>query len=193
MLLHITPLTSQTAFGGQLPYKGSLVSPVVRFHYSPFEYDGRLLRATNHEPRATNFSFGCKCNRNVSFFLLYFTCTRWEQRMTNHSFIYRLSPARRLPLLRWGMNGGACGIISIAVRTSARTKKYFQSTVFEPFSEEHSLLPQHDVIGESRRVEKKCKMCIYSSKQNFDFEGLCKGLLDSPLRIRISWQLTPLG
>ena len=80
----------------------------------------------------------------------------------------------------------ACGIISIAVRTSARTKKYFQSTVFEPFSEEHSPLPQHDAIGESRRVEKKCKMCIYSSKQNFDFEGLCKGLLDSPLRIRIS-------
>ena len=49
------PLTSQTAFGGQLPYKGSLVSPVVRFHYSPFEYNGRLLRATNHEPRATIF------------------------------------------------------------------------------------------------------------------------------------------
>ena len=64
--------------------------------------------------------------------------------------------------------------------------KNIYSTVFEPFSEEHSLLPQHDVIGESRRVEKKCKMCIYSSKQNFDFEGLCKGLLDSPLRIRIS-------
>ena len=41
-------LTSQTVFGGQLPYKGSLVSPVVRFHYSPFEYNGRLLRATNH-------------------------------------------------------------------------------------------------------------------------------------------------
>ena len=54
-------LTSQTAFGGQLPYKGSLVSPVVRFHYSPFEYNGRLLRATNHEPRATAFFLGLRC------------------------------------------------------------------------------------------------------------------------------------
>ena len=27
----LPPLTSQTAFGGQLPYKGSLVQPVVRF------------------------------------------------------------------------------------------------------------------------------------------------------------------
>ena len=27
---------------------------------------------------------------------------------------------------------------------------------------------------------------LRKSKQNFDFEGLCKGLLDSPLRIRIS-------
>ena len=50
------PLTSQTAFGGQLPYKGSLGRPVARFHHSPFEYNGRLLRATNHEPRATIFS-----------------------------------------------------------------------------------------------------------------------------------------
>ena len=48
------PLTSQTAFGGQLPYKGSLVRPAVRFHHSLFEYNGRFLRATNHEPRATN-------------------------------------------------------------------------------------------------------------------------------------------
>ena len=46
------PLTSQTAFGGQLPYKGSLVCPAVRFHHSPFEYNGRLF--TNHESRATN-------------------------------------------------------------------------------------------------------------------------------------------
>ena len=46
------PLTSQTAFGGQLPYKGSLVRPVARFHHSLFEYNGRLLRAMNHEPRA---------------------------------------------------------------------------------------------------------------------------------------------
>ena len=49
------PLTSQTAFGGQLPYKGSLVRPVARFHHIPFEYNGRLLRATSHyffhEPR----------------------------------------------------------------------------------------------------------------------------------------------
>ena len=50
------PLTSQTAFGGQLPYKGSLVRPVARFHHSLFEYSGGLLRATNHEPRATIFS-----------------------------------------------------------------------------------------------------------------------------------------
>ena len=41
------PLTSQTAFGGQLPYKGSLVRPVARFHHSPSEYNGRLLRATS--------------------------------------------------------------------------------------------------------------------------------------------------
>ena len=50
------PLTSQTAFGGQLPYKGSLVRPVARFHHSLFEYNGRLLRATSHEQRATIFS-----------------------------------------------------------------------------------------------------------------------------------------
>ena len=48
-------LTSQTAFGGQLPYKGSLVRSVARFHHILFEYNGRLLRATNHEPRATIF------------------------------------------------------------------------------------------------------------------------------------------
>ena len=41
------PLTSQTAFGGQLPYKGSLVRPAARFDYNPFMYDGRLLRATS--------------------------------------------------------------------------------------------------------------------------------------------------
>ena len=40
-------LTSQTAFGGQLPYKGSLVRPVARFHHIPSEYNGRLLRATS--------------------------------------------------------------------------------------------------------------------------------------------------
>ena len=27
---------------------------------------------------------------------------------------------------------------------------------------------------------------LRKNKQNFDFEGLCKGLLDSPLRIRLS-------
>ena len=32
------PLTSQTAFGGQLPYKGSLVRPAVRFGHSRSEY-----------------------------------------------------------------------------------------------------------------------------------------------------------
>ena len=47
-------LTSQTAFGGQLPYKGSLVRPVARFHHSLFEYNGRLLRATSHEQRITS-------------------------------------------------------------------------------------------------------------------------------------------
>ena len=41
------PLTSQTAFGGQLPYKGSLVRPVARFHHIPSGYNGRLLRATS--------------------------------------------------------------------------------------------------------------------------------------------------
>ena len=41
-------LTSQTAFGGQLTYKGSLVRPVVRFHHSLSEYNGRLLRITSH-------------------------------------------------------------------------------------------------------------------------------------------------
>ena len=50
-------LTSQTAFGGQLPYKGSLVRSVARFHHILFEYNGRLLRATSHEPRATSHDF----------------------------------------------------------------------------------------------------------------------------------------
>ena len=50
------PLTSQTAFGGQLPYKGSLVRPVARFYHSPFWYNGGFLRVTNHELRATAFS-----------------------------------------------------------------------------------------------------------------------------------------
>ena len=40
------PLTSQTAFGGQLPYKGSLVRPVAIFGHSQSEYNGRFLRAT---------------------------------------------------------------------------------------------------------------------------------------------------
>ena len=48
------PLTSQTAFGGQLPYKGSLVRPAVRFGHSQSEYNGKVLRATNYEPRATS-------------------------------------------------------------------------------------------------------------------------------------------
>ncbi|MGN0945868.1 MAG: hypothetical protein ACI4N8_05190 [Megasphaera sp.] len=37
------PLTSQTAFGGQLPYKGSLVRPAARFHHSPFWYNDGFL------------------------------------------------------------------------------------------------------------------------------------------------------
>ena len=44
------PLTSQTAFGGQLPYKGSLVRPAARFGHSQSEYNGKFLRATNNEP-----------------------------------------------------------------------------------------------------------------------------------------------
>ena len=42
-------LTSQTAFGGQLPYKGSLVRPAVIFNHNPFEYNGEFLRVTNQE------------------------------------------------------------------------------------------------------------------------------------------------
>ena len=56
-------LTSQTAFGGQLPYKGSLVQPAVRFGYSLFDYGGMFLRATNHEQRATIFSRAEGCSR----------------------------------------------------------------------------------------------------------------------------------
>ena len=51
-------LTFQTAFGGQLPYKGSLGRPAVIFDHSPFWYydkpfrcyyaDAIGLRATNH-------------------------------------------------------------------------------------------------------------------------------------------------
>ena len=44
------PLTSQTAFGGQLPYKGSLVRPAAIFGHSQSEYNGKVLRATNNEP-----------------------------------------------------------------------------------------------------------------------------------------------
>ena len=46
------PLTSQTAFGGQLPYKGSLVQPVVRFGhtYSCMMVGFYELRITSHEP-----------------------------------------------------------------------------------------------------------------------------------------------
>ena len=43
------PLTSQTAFGGQLPYKGSLARCEIWPYL--FLYNGRLLRTTNHEPR----------------------------------------------------------------------------------------------------------------------------------------------
>ena len=37
------PLTSQTAFGGQLPYKGSLGRPAVIFDHSPFGFDGMFF------------------------------------------------------------------------------------------------------------------------------------------------------
>ena len=36
-------LTSQTAFGGQLPYKGSLVRPVAIFDHVPFGFDGMFF------------------------------------------------------------------------------------------------------------------------------------------------------
>ena len=41
------PLTSQTAFGGQLPYKGSLVRPAVRFHHSHSSIMAGFLRTTS--------------------------------------------------------------------------------------------------------------------------------------------------
>ena len=41
-------LTSQTAFGGQLPYKGSLVRSVARFHHIPLS-----IMAGFYEPRAS--------------------------------------------------------------------------------------------------------------------------------------------
>ena len=37
------PLTSQTAFGGQLPYKGSLVQPAAIFGHSRFGFDGMFF------------------------------------------------------------------------------------------------------------------------------------------------------
>ena len=47
------PLTSQTAFGGQLPYKGSLRRPAVIFARSLFRMMVSFyeLRTTNNEPR----------------------------------------------------------------------------------------------------------------------------------------------
>ena len=55
------PLTSQTAFGGQLPYKGSLGRPAVGINHSLFEYNGRLLRDTSHKSRATDSFLGLRC------------------------------------------------------------------------------------------------------------------------------------
>ena len=65
------PLTSQTAFGAQLPYKGSLVQPVVRFghtyscmmvgFYEPQTTNHELLFF--HEPRVTR---GDVVNLNLS-------------------------------------------------------------------------------------------------------------------------------
>ena len=42
-------LTSQTAFGGQLPYKGSLGRPAVIFDHSLFR-----MMVSFYEPRTTN-------------------------------------------------------------------------------------------------------------------------------------------
>ena len=36
-------LTSQTAFGGQLPCKGSLVRPAAIFDHGPFGFDGMFF------------------------------------------------------------------------------------------------------------------------------------------------------
>ena len=36
-------LTSQPAFGGQLPYKGSLVRPAAIFDHGPFGFDGMFF------------------------------------------------------------------------------------------------------------------------------------------------------
>ena len=53
-----------------LPYKGSLVRPVARFHHSLFEYSGGLLRTTNHEPRffsrAEGYSRRCRQFESVA-------------------------------------------------------------------------------------------------------------------------------
>ena len=64
------PLTSQTAFGGQLPYKGSLVQPVVRFGhtYSCMMVGFYEPRATNYEPRATIFSRAEGHSRRCCYF-----------------------------------------------------------------------------------------------------------------------------
>ena len=49
-------LTSQTAFGGQLPYKGSLGRPAVIFDHSLFRMMVSFyeLRTTSNEPRTTS-------------------------------------------------------------------------------------------------------------------------------------------
>ena len=36
-------LTSQTTFGGQLPYKGSLVRPAAIFDHGPFGFNGMFF------------------------------------------------------------------------------------------------------------------------------------------------------
>ena len=45
-------LTSQTAFGGQLPYKGSLGRPAVIFDHSLFS-----MMVSFYEPRTTSHGF----------------------------------------------------------------------------------------------------------------------------------------
>ena len=54
------------AFVGAVP----VGSPPERFHHIPFEYNGRLLRTTNHEPRffprAEGYSRRCRHSESVA-------------------------------------------------------------------------------------------------------------------------------
>ena len=65
-------LTSQTAFGVQLPYKWSLVRSVARFHHIPLSIMAGFYepRTTNHEPlfllRAEGYSRRCRQFESVA-------------------------------------------------------------------------------------------------------------------------------